>query len=99
MDPEDYHYVEESAVRQLTIRGKTFSVPVSLYFESEAGTPCYGYVGFQLTSRYRAAVIDDGHEHGRPDPFVLDLDVLGEILRDVRRWMPEAQILLMDVFH
>ena len=53
-------------------------------------------VGFQLTGRYKAVVLDQGHK-GMPNPFVVDVEGLSAILAEVRQWWPEAQVLLFEV--
>ena len=54
-------------------------------------------VGFDLTSKYVGAVLDQDCPHGRPEPFVFDpLEVAG-ILFQVRTWWPAAQAILWTV--
>lgn len=60
-------------------------------------------VGFHLTDRYEGAILDadskwpDGNPRGRPETFVFDpLDIV-EVLKDVRKWWPQAQVFIWDV--
>jgi hypothetical protein len=55
--------------------------------------------GFGITSRYAPSILDDGWTHGRPDPFILDLDLMRDVLAEVRVQWPEAQLMMMDYFY
>jgi len=95
----------------LTYKGRQFSLPATLYIEGEAGGDplprkarfrdenSFALFGIQITSRYKGTLLDLGTPHGRPDPFVLDLAALADLLRQVRERWPAAEILMMDVFH
>ncbi len=56
-------------------------------------------LGAELTSKYIPTLLDIGWECGMPDPFVLDLDRLQKIREEVKKQWPEAEILMMTVFH
>lgn len=56
-------------------------------------------VGVDLTSRYFPSILDAGWPHGRPDPFVLDLERLTRIRNEVREQWPEAEIILQEVWY
>jgi hypothetical protein len=52
--------------------------------------------GAPLTSYHSPAVIDGNWQHGRSDPFVLNLELLTEIKNIIReKLLPEAEILIM----
>ena len=55
--------------------------------------------GAELTSRYKPSILDRDWKHGRCDPFVLDLEEILEIRTQVGEFLPEAEIILMDVFY
>jgi hypothetical protein len=56
-------------------------------------------IGFELTSRYAPAILDQGYEYGRPEPFVFDPLDIADILQQVRKWWPEAQAIIWDIWH
>lgn len=80
--------------RQIIYDGKTFDVHI--YGINEEGTMA---VAFNLTSRYRGAVIDIDCKNGRDDLFILDLSNISDLLDRVRAWWPEAQVFLLDIFY
>lgn len=89
----------------ITFRGTQFTACITPRREREGGTelpvsPTDAYtdaiVGFALTSRYRPAILDQGNESGRPEPFVIDLDAARAILEEIRAFWPEAQLMVWD---
>lgn len=111
---EDFEDTEDM-VQEIVINGVTHELCFELQFSdsSDLGKDCcpketsnsghtmsYGVLfGAELTSRYAPSVIDTDWEHGRSDPFVLDLELLMKIRHEVGKFFPEAEILLMDVFY
>lgn len=102
----------ESVTKDIEVNGNKYSLDFQLvHYEDEwvhqsekskSGVEIILGVlfGAALTSRYSPSVIDTDWEHGRSDPFILDLDLLKNILAKVREtFLPEAEIMLMDIFH
>ncbi len=92
-------------------KGKTKKVGIYAWFESESGAKypspetadftskdTSAWIGFQLTSRYKGEILDADEEHGRPDPFEIDIEAVADILKQVRVWWPKAQFLISDMF-
>ena len=60
----------------------------------------YVCLGVAITSRYSPALVDAGWEDGgRPEPFILDLPRLTQILAEAQKQWPAAQLLMMDIMH
>lgn len=83
--------------------GETFVETISFQQETEEGVrwpldPDEQYtdaiVGFALTSRYQPAILDYVYEHGRPEPFEVDVVGMTEILKSVQTIWPEARVLI-----
>ena len=57
-------------------------------------------VGFNLTERYRGAILDAEYTNGgRPEPFMFDPAELVVILDQVRLWWPEAQVAIWTLHY
>jgi hypothetical protein len=93
-----------------TILHKGMSKEVEIFFrqECEGGqewpvrrTEAYSdaIVGFALTSRYLPAILDEGHVHGRPEPFEFDAHEICGILESVHEWWPEAKAMIWGVWY
>jgi len=110
-DELDYHAPEDLGTpkRSITYRGVVHEVAPAVFVEGEAGDSfpeqdpkamnTFAMVCFPLTTRYSPEILDVGNPHGRPDPFIIDMDGVADILRQVREWWPEAQFMVCDVFH
>lgn len=93
--------------KTIRYRGKKFSVKIEFLFEVEGGAvlPMKGdytdaMVGFALTRRYRGVILDEEYQNGgRPEPFPFDPTELTKILKQVRKWWPEAQTLIWTIWH
>lgn len=93
---------------ELGTTGKNFTVAIQPMKESEGGT-CFpvnksnpytdAIVGFELTSRYDPSILDRDYKHGRPEPFVINLNEANVLLQQVRKFWPEAQLIMWDNFH
>jgi hypothetical protein len=85
--------------------GRKFEVALGVHRDYDESWPLrdetdkdtYALFGFPLTSRYKGSVLDVDEPHGAPDPFEIDLPLVTEVLNDVRKAWPEAQLLLMTV--
>jgi hypothetical protein len=83
---------------------------VEFLHEGESGCPFppqdkyeqqspFALVGFPITMRYKGEILDrEFVEGGRPDPFVINLDEVHQLLEAVHKFWPQAQLLLMDNF-
>ena len=109
---EEELWEEPSVKKELWVPEGSESVKqeITIYFqrESEGGSDwpvprdeAYtdAIVGFALTSRYRPAILDKGHEHGRPEPFEFNPQDILDILEQVHAWWPEAKALLVECFY
>ena len=100
--------------KEITIKNKVYKLTFDLQYgntdydddngmiiKSKSGKQiCYSVLfGANLTNRYKPAVLDTDWENGRSDPFILDLEMLLEIRTKVNEFLPEAEIMLMDVFY
>lgn len=89
-------------------RGKVFRVAIAFMREYEGGCEfpvgieekyTDAIVGFELTSRYKGAILDAKEPNGRPEPFVFDPNDCAAILKQVREWWPAARLMIWDNFH
>lgn len=106
-DIDDDELQEEEFSAQITAYGVQHEVSVQFYQEQEGGIEfpvsrsdpyTDALVGIKLTQRYEPGIFNSGWPHGREEPFELDLEELGKVLAQVRKWWPDAKILMMDVF-
>jgi hypothetical protein len=42
--------------------------------------------------------MDRDCQHGRNDPFIIDLDEVAAILKQTRTWWPDAKFFMCDCF-
>lgn len=107
VDPEDPYtlYDCEKSVK-LNYQGEEVTLLLGFHYDNEGSFPVprdedysSALVGISLTSRYAPTLLDRGHEHGRPDPFELDLGALASLLEQVRTFWPEAEVLMMDIWY
>ncbi|GEM_PF-7068937 len=110
VDDDDLFHMPDEQCRktEVVFRGTRFTVVIAPQREREGDTPfpvpdaesyTDAIVGFPLTSRYSPAILDQGYEHGRPEPFVIDLDAARAILDEVHAFWPEAQCMMWDKFY
>lgn len=106
-DPEDpYTLYDCQKPVTLNYRGETVTLSLGFYNDNEGSFPVpkdeaysSALVGIALTSRYAPTLLDRGHEHGRPDPFEVDVGALADLLEQVRDFWPEAEVLMMDIWY
>ena len=97
---------------EITIQERVYELIFNLHFGGDEDFKCpsdksisgkkiaYSVLyGAELTGRYGSAVLDTDWEDGRSDPFILDLEMLIEIRTQVAKFLPKAEILLMDLFY
>jgi hypothetical protein len=94
-----YSDKEPSVKKELWVPdgSETTKQEITIYFQRESEGGCDwpvprdeaytdAIVGFALTSRYRPAILDKGHEHGRPEPFEFNpqdiLDILEQVIKN-----------------
>lgn len=102
-----------SVSKTVELKGVTYPVSITFSMETDDGAyelpsgpdedidtshDTYAYVGFALTSRYSPAILDRAYEHGRVDPFELDLEEIQIILAQARTWWPDCKVLMCDCF-
>jgi hypothetical protein len=106
-----YKYPEKQS--KIVYKNVTYPVNVSFQFEPEGGSVISvdevpqeekrsytdAIVGFPLTARYKGEILDVDEENGRPEPFEIDIEGCSDILSQVRKWWPEAQLLMWDRWH
>jgi len=96
----------------LTLDDFSFTAEMTAMFECEGGSDfpavdtlmieeAYtdAIIGLPLTGRYRPSILDRAHEHGRPEPFTINLHEAAELLGQVQAFWPDAELLLWDMYH
>ena len=77
------------AERTVTYKGRQFLI----YIYGMQDVDSYERaVAFNLTRRYRGAILDIDRE--RTDPFTVDPQDLANLLAEVRTWWPDAKVFL-----
>lgn len=92
---QEYGLFESGAPRKIEYGLGTITVRIEAMEETEGGETERA-VAFNLTNRYRGAVLDAEYPHGRDEPFIVDIDAVAYILKQVREWWPEAECLIWD---
>ena len=108
-DPWFYENLNVKIDIPLPLDDKTYTLHFGIILSNDPPQPdiwkgeqymCGVLFGANLTGRYKGCIIDDGSKGGRSDPFVLNLDLLKAIKKTVcETFLPEAEIMLMDVFY
>lgn len=102
---DDESLCNTAANKTVNFRGKVRQITIGFSREAEGGCPfpmpksepyTDAIVGFYLTARYSPALLDEGHKHGRPEPFCFDPLEVADLLKQVREWWPEAQAIIWD---
>jgi len=88
--------------------GEQWNVHASFRREPEGGCPfpvdkledySDAAIVFDLTSRYKGAILDGQYEHGRPEPFEFEVEDVLHILNQVRKKWPEAKAIIWDKWY
>lgn len=106
---------DHNKIFTITVRDKIFTISIQAHIESESGAPfptndklnTGAAVMLTITGRYSPEILDLFSQQqysifkqlGRPDPFYIDIELCKEVLEEVHRFWPDAQLMIMDMFY
>ena len=108
LDEQLDNFYEIRIHKKIQFRGKEEEIEIVFSKEEEGGSRfpvrrseeyTDAIVGFGLTSRYSPALLDQGHKHGRPEPFCFKPQEIIDILAQVHEWWPEAEVMIWDQWY